>query len=57
MEETEDWDDFIARAAKALPHSALVLDVDDPDAGDDDEGSRAVIAFDLTTAAAADDEA
>jgi hypothetical protein len=50
VEETEDWDAFIARAVKTLPASALVLDVEDPGAGDDD-GSRAVIAFDLATGA------
>jgi len=48
VDETEDWDEFIERAAKALPRSALVLDLDVPEGEEDEDGgSRAVVAFDL----------
>ena len=52
VEDTEDWDEFIVRATKALPDSALVIDLEDPEAAEDD-GGRAVIAFDLATGGAA----
>ena len=51
VDETEDWDEFIERAAKTLPRSALILDLDEPEGAD--EGSRAVVAFDLAAGPAA----
>jgi len=44
VDDTADWDEFIERAAKALPASALVLDLDEPGGAD---GTRAVVAFDF----------
>lgn len=55
VDETEDWDEFIDRATKALPASALVLDLDQPD-DDDDEASRAVVAFDFAAGPEDEDE-
>lgn len=48
IEITDDWDAFIVQAASALTNAVIVLDYNCA-AGDDDEGIRVVVAFDLLT--------
>jgi hypothetical protein len=56
VEETDDWDEFIAKAAKALPASAVILDIDAPTEGDEEDATRVVVAIDFAAAEDLDDE-
>lgn len=51
VESTDSWEDFLTQAAKLLPASAVILELEEPGEEDGEEGSQAVVAFDLAAEA------
>ena len=47
VEETESWEDFLARAVKVLPASVLVLELAAPAEDGEASGALVVVGFDL----------
>lgn len=49
VERTESWDEFLDEVMEVLPDSVLVLEMSEPARDDAEDGSTAVIAFDLAS--------
>lgn len=49
VERTDSWDDFLDEVMEVLPDSVLILELTDAGAADSEDGSTAVVAFDLAS--------
>jgi hypothetical protein len=56
VESTDDWDEFVEKAVKALGDSAIVMDIEAPTIGADEDGTRVVVAIDFALADVASED-